>query len=388
MGRHGDDSRRRGVATWLIVTVVGLAVALVAGVGWVVFVNSDTGSGVVDTRCTGQTRIDIAAGGAAPGIAQVAAAFNATDPEARGSCLTAEVSTVASTQVAGALPRGWSGQATPPPAVWIPDNPADLAAVAAVDPALVAGYNDTVLASSPVVLAVAGGNAPPSFPSWNALLLALAAGTPPALADGAGLRLALGDPRLDPATGYALESMVASGATAVTADQVVAASDALGAVAGRAAVSSTAADLLADLARGGSSFTAVPALEATVAAFNAGRSTPLAVIRPDGPTAGDELTAVALTADWVDITETEGAARFVDFLRSPQAAALLQQAGWRVPDTTATSADGVDRTVAVAALPASDVTVATALATALGLPDTGTGVTTATGTPSTAPTTG
>ncbi len=208
MGRHGDDTRRRGVATWLVATVVGVVVALVAGIGWIVFLSSDSGAGVVDTRCTGNTTIDVAAGGAASGLQEVAAAFNATAPEARGSCLTARVSAVASTQVAAALPTGWSGQASPQPTVWVPDNPADLATVAAVAPALVAGYNDSVLASSPVVLAVGAGNAPTTFPSWRNLLVAVAAGTPPVLADGSALRLALGDPRTDPATGYALASMV------------------------------------------------------------------------------------------------------------------------------------------------------------------------------------
>ncbi|WP_157970428.1 substrate-binding domain-containing protein [Nakamurella deserti] len=362
------------MATWLIATVVGVVLALVAGVGWIVFLRSDSGAGVVDTRCSGSTRIDIAAGGAAAGLAQVAAAFNATAPEARGSCLTAQVNAVASAQAAAALPAGWSGQATPPPAVWIPDNPADLASVATAAPALVAGYNDTVIATSPVVLAVAGGDAPTTFPSWANLLVALAAGDAPPLADGEPLRLALGDPRLDPATGYALESMIAGGPTAVTAESVAGATDALRSVAGRAAVSSSAADLLDDLAGGNPTFSAVPALEATVAAYNAAAADPLTVIRPDGPTAGDELTAVTLAADWVDVTETEGAAAFIAFLRSPAAATLLQQAGWRVPGAAGpatagpTPGTGVDTTVPVTALPPSDLTVADALATALGLP--------------------
>ena len=390
MGRHGDDTRRRGVATWLIATVAGTVVALTVGIAWVSFLGSDSGSGVVDTRCTGDATIDIAAGSGAGGLELVAGAFNDTAPEARGSCLTARVHAVASSQVVAALAVGWSGQASPQPAVWIPDNPADLAAVAAVAPATVAGYNDTVIASSPVVLAVDGGQAPAGFPSWRDLLVALAAGTPPMLADGDPLTLALGDPRSDPATGYALESMIAGGDAAVTTEDVTAATDALPAVADRAAVSASAADLLDDLAAS-PTFTAVPALEATVAAHNAGVGTPLDVIRPAGPTAGDELTAITLSADWVDVTETEGAAKFIDFLRSPAAAELLRQAGWRIPDGAATSVNGVDTTTPVTALPPSDGAVADALAAALQLPPAppGTGSAPPTATPApTADTTG
>jgi ABC-type molybdate transport system substrate-binding protein len=387
MARHGDDTRQRGVASWLIAAVVAGVVALVAVIGWIAFLRSDSGAGVVDTRCTGQTRVEIVAGGAAAGVQQVADAFNATAPEARGSCLTANVSSVASTQVAAALPAGWSGQASPPPAVWVPDNPADLATVAAAAPELVAGYNDTVLASSPVVLAVAAGQAPATFPSWSDVLAGIAGGTPPTLADGASLTLALGDPRLDPATGYALESMVATGPTAVTSAEVDGAAAALSSLAGRAAVSASAAELLDDLAAGSPTFNAVPALEATIAGYNAGSATPLEVVRPAGPTAGDELTAVNLAADWVDITETEGAAKFLDFLRSPAAADLLQRAGWRVPGASPTSADGIDPGIAVTSLPPADDTVPDALAVALGLPVTPLGTSTATGGPTTTTTT-
>lgn len=404
MGRHGDDTRRRGVATWLVVTVVAVAVALVAGVAWIVFLGSDSGSGVVDTRCTGETRIEIVAGGAAPGLEQVAAAFNATAPEARGNCLTAQVNAVASTQVAAALPDGWAGQPTPQPVVWIPDNPADVASVAAAAPTVVAGYNDTVLATSPVVLAVADGRAPASFPSWGDLLIAVAAGTAPTLADGSPLTLALGDPRLDPATGYALESMVAGGTTAVTTADVDGATGALEALAGRSAISASATELLDDLAAGSPTFTAVPALEATVTGYNATAAGPLGVIHPAGPTAGDELTAVALSADWVDVTETEGAATFLDFLRSPAAAELLRQAGWRVPDTAAadtgaspagsttapTDGPGTGPPVPVTTLAPADATVTDALAAALGLPGSPLGTSQVTGgesTSSTPPTT-
>lgn len=368
MGRHGDDTRRRGVAGWLVATVVGVVVALAAGITWAVFLNSDSGAGVVDTTCTGETRIDIAAGGAAPALQAVAAAFNATGPEARGRCLSAQVSQVDAAQVVAALPTGWSGQASPPPVVWIPDTPAAVAAVAATSPDIVAGYNDLVIASSPVVLAVTGGQAPATFPSWSELLTAVADGAAPTLTDGTPLTPALGDPRLDPATAYALESMVAVGDTVVTTAEVTAATARLAALAGRSAVSSTAADLLDDLAAGSPTFSAVPALEATVAAFNARAATPLQVVRPSGPTAGDQLTAIALSASWVDVDEADGAAAFISYLRSPAAAALFQQAGWRVPGIAATSANGVDPTVPVTVLPASDPTVNDALAAALGLP--------------------
>lgn len=368
MGRHGDDTRRRGVAGWLIATSVGVVVALAAGITWIVFLNSDSGAGVVDTTCTGRTRIDIATGDAAPGLQAVVAAFNATGPEARGRCVTAQVNRVAAAQVAAALPGGWAGQASPPPVVWIPDTPADVAAVAATAPDLVAGYNDTVIASSPVVLAVTSGQAPAVAPAWTALLTAANGEPAPTLAGGTPVVLALGDPRSDPATAYALESMVATGTDAVTTAAVQAAAAPLTDLAGRAALSSTASDLLDDLAGGSTTFTAVPALEATVAAYNVDAQAPLQVVRPTGPTAGDQLTALALSASWVDVDEAEAAATFLGYLRSPAAAALLQQAGWRVPGTTASSANGVDTGAAVTVLAPSDDDVPDALAAALGLP--------------------
>ncbi|MEP6981808.1 MAG: substrate-binding domain-containing protein [Nakamurella sp.] len=355
------------MAGWLVATVIGVVVALAAGITWVVFLNSDSGSGVVDTTCTGRTRIDIAAGGAAPGLRAVAAAFNATAPEARGRCLSAQINQVAATQVADALPSGWTGQASPLPVVWIPDTPADVASVAATAPELVAGYNDAVIASSPVVLAVTGGPAPGASPSWSELLTAVAGGSAPALADGTPFTLAVGDPRLDPATAYALESMIAVGDAAVTTADVQAATDRLLALAGRSAVSSTAADLLDDLAVGSLTFSAVPALEATVLGYNADAATPLQVLRPSGPTAGDQLTAIALSASWVGVDQAEGAAAFIKFLRSPVATTLLQQAGWRVPGTTATTTDGIDPAVPVTVLEPSGDRVAVALASALGL---------------------
>ncbi len=370
MGRHGDDTRRRGVASWLVVTVVGVVVALTAAITWTVFLNSDSGSGVVDTRCTGQTRIDIAAGGAAEGLKAVAAAFTATGPAARGRCLSAQVSTVSAAQVAAALPTGWTDLASPPPVVWIPDTPAYVAAVAAVAPDLVAGYNDSVIASSPVVLAMTRGRAPTTIPSWSELLTALADSTSPTLADGTPITLGLGNPRLDPATAYALESMLAPEMTAVTSADVAGAADRLANLAAHSAVSSSAGDLLNDLARGSSAFNAVPALEATVAGYNATATAPLEVVRPVGPTAGDRLTAIAISAPWVDVDEAEGAAAFLSYLRSPAAAALFQQAGWRVPGaaTAATSANEVDPGAPVTDLAPSDATVPTALAAALGLP--------------------
>lgn len=372
MGRHGDDTRKRGLAGWLVATVVGVVVLLAGTVSYVVWLNSDSGSGTVDTSCTGRVTIEIAAGTAAAAVQDVADAFNAGRPEARGSCLTAHVNAIDSTQVAAGLIRGWSGQANPEPAVWVPDNLADLASVAAVMPGLVAGVNDTPLAGSAVVLAVAPASAAgftAGF-SWADILTADIEGSPAVLADGSPVTLALGDPRVDRATGYALESMIATDpASPVTVEVVGGATPALAALTSWSAVSASTAGLLDDLARGSSTFNAVPVLEATLVAFNRAHGNILQAIYPSGPTAGEQLTAVGLSADWVDQTEVEGAAHFVDFLSSEGGAAPLMLAGLRVPGQQAPAADGIDRGQAVVELPAGGATVAAALAVAMGLPD-------------------
>ena len=376
MGRHVDDDRKRGVSGWLIGSVVTMVVVVGLIVGYFLFLNSDAGSGTVNTACTGSVRIEVAAGGSANAAQQAADAFNAGHPEARGSCITAHVTAVSSTQVAAGLLNGWSGRAQPEPAVWIPDNPADIGAVAAAAPTIVAGYNDTVLATSPVVLAVRAANQqsiPDDF-RWSDILTAVSDDAPLTLADGTRLKLALGDPRLDRATGYALASVLAEAPDApVSVAAATAAAPKLASLTRQSAVSESTGGLLGGLITGTASYTAVPVTEATLLDFNRTETTPVAAIYPSGPTAGDALTAAVLAANWVNATENEGAAAFVAFLSGPAGTAALQDGGYRIPagraTATSSAAPGttVDPTTAVEPLPVPDAAVLAAIADAMGL---------------------
>lgn len=370
MGRHGDDTRQRGIAGWLIATAVGAVVVVALVLTYFIFLNSDTGAGTVDTRCTGDVRVEVAAGGSAAALDAAAEAFNAAGPAARGSCLTAHVSTIASSQVIASLLDGWVGEANPEPTVWIPDNPADLAAVAAAAPGLVAGFNDTVIGQSPVVLAVADrpDSAAAGF-SWPDLL---GRDTPVTLPGGGELTLALGDPRVDPATGYALESMLADPAGApVTNDAVAAAGDSLMALTRVSTMSTSGADLLDGLSSATSTVTAVPVLESTLAQYNRRTGSTLRALYPTGPTAGDQLTGIVVSAPWVDVTEVEGGTQFLRFLSSTPGQAALRGADVRLPTgIPAAAANGIDPTLPVTVLPAADQGILSTLATAMGLPAT------------------
>ena len=375
MARHADDTRRRGIAGWLVATVVGTVVAVALLVGYLVFLRSDAGTGVVATGCTGSATIDVAAGASQPAIAAVADAYNATKPAARGTCLTVAVSTVASATAAPALVANWANQAAPPPAVWIADSSADVDAVAASDASIVAGHTATPVATSPVVLAVRDDDAkrlPAGF-SWKDLPAATDPDRGVQLAEGKTLTLALGDPRDDLPTASALESMVAAtggNGGAVSATQVGIAAKDLRDLTDRSAHTSDLDDLLDDLAGGAAAFTALPALEAHVAWFDRqSGSAALRAVYPAGQTTDAQLLPIALTAGWLDQTELEGASAFLGFLRSDAGLSTLRDAGWRVPGAEQPAAgNGIDRTVAVTAIPASGEAVRTALARAIGLP--------------------
>ncbi len=346
MGRHADEGRKRGVAAWPIITAV--AVLLIGGLiaAYFIWLRSDAGSGAVDQGCTGSVKIEIAAGDAsAAAMKAVAEAFNATKPTARSACIVAEVTTLDSAVAAAGLITGWTGQAYPEPALWLPDNAADLNLVSAKAPDVVAGYNDEPIATSPVVLAVAARNAksfPASF-SWAGILADAAAGKSATMADGSPLTLAIGDPRTDRATRYSIESMLA-GATgaAVTAEQVTTAAGGLSALFGKSAFSATTRGLLGDLAGSSTSFNAVAVVESALISFNATATSPLTAIRPAGATGGDSITAVGLSADWVNATQQEGAAAIIAYLRTPAATVLLQESGLQVPGTNAADTNAAD----------------------------------------------
>ncbi len=378
MGRHGDDTRSRGVARWLVFTVIGTVVAVVALVTYISWLRSDSNAANAPIGCTGSVRVEVAASSAATAVSAAAAAFNATDPEARGTCVRAHVTAIPSRTVSAGLAAGWTGLADPEPAVWIPDTTAALAEIATAAAGLIAGHSDSVVAASPVVLAVAD---PPGGPvgvartadfSWSDLMTATDPNAGPKLVDGRPVTLALGDPRVDAATAYALESMLAGqlGGAALTAADVGAASGRLAALMSRSALSRSTDGLLNDLATGSAAFNAVPVLESQLVQYNGRAAKKLHALYPTGPTTGDELTAIGISASWLSATEIAGATDFVRYLSSAPGLAALQGAGLRVAEKPARPTDGgVDRSIPIVALPSVRPAVTTALAAAMGLAD-------------------
>jgi hypothetical protein len=132
---------------------------------------------------------------------------------------------------------------------------------------------------------------------------------------------------------------------------------------------------LTQLAGGQGGFTAVPVVESELAAFTAANpGTNLVAVHPAGPTAGDELYGVPLTAQWVTPTLREAAAGFLAYLRSPAGQQFLVDSDLRLtgsaPATVTTPAGAPDATE-VQPLRDGGPTVATALAQAIGATPTG-----------------
>ncbi len=355
MGRHASAERRRSLAAWPIVVGVVVLLLVVATVGYIQFTKDDKNT----AACSGTTVLRVvAAPGAAPAVQQAAQAFNATKPQARSTCVSVSVTTVPGPAAVTALAGGWRGQRTSPPGLWIADSTADVAALDASNPAMTAGHPTQGLASSPVVLAVraALGEEPVSWAS-------LAAGA-------GGTTLGIGDPVTDRAAAAALQSLVrgasrtpAAGASIDTA-AVSTAGPALAALKPGSSTVPASTDLaLTELAGGKSRYRAVPVMESALATFNAAKGTSLTAVYPTGPTAGDELIPIPLTATWVTSAMSDAAAAFDGFLADAAGTKILTAAHLRTSSAPA-PAVGVDLRTPVTTLPDADTTVSTVLTAA------------------------
>ena len=87
--RHASRTGRRGVASWIIVTVVGAVLLAGAALAYFLIVRSDDEA---KGTCTSQVQLQVvAAPEAAASITAAANAFNQTAPVARSACVTAVV---------------------------------------------------------------------------------------------------------------------------------------------------------------------------------------------------------------------------------------------------------------------------------------------------------
>lgn len=358
--RHGSGTGGRRIAPWIIVTVIVAIVVAGAVTAFLLVTRDDQDT----AACSGGVVLQVVvAPGAAPSIEAAAAAFDATAPVARSTCVTTDVTTVPGPDTAAALAGGWVGEPSAPPAVWFPDSAADLTTLESTNSAMTAGRNPTPIATSPVVLATASANAAAVTAAnlqWRDLPTAAGPTGSVTLPDGGKLIVALPDPTTNRATSYALQSVVAGltgvGGTVDTA-AVTANAGPLAAigVGGPPVPPSTTFDALDDLTAGGAGFAAVPVVAADLIQVQGGNQG-LTTVPLGGATGGDQIFGVPITASWVDPTMDDAASAFLAYLRGSAGAQVFTDHGLQVGTET-----GVQ-------LPDAGPVVASALATAIGSP--------------------
>ncbi len=328
MARHASsDGTRRGIAAWPIVTAIVVLVLAAAVVAYLLIVNNDDDPTQAD--CSAQAVLPVAADtGSVGAVTSAAASFDATLPVARSACITTDVTAVAGPTAAQLLEADWQPPTGAAPGVWVVNNESDLVGVEESDSALTSGRDNDPMASSPVVLAMRADDVQAAADlSWTELPDASGPDGTLVLAGDRRLILALPDPRTNRATSYALQSVAAgsgNGATAgqpVTTTQIDAAKGELASLgpASPADSPATTAAALDQLAAGQAPFAAVPVVASDLQAYNdaADPGFELVAVHPSGPTVGDEVFVVPLSASWVDPTMKEAAAAFIAYLRSP-----------------------------------------------------------------------
>lgn len=357
--RHSSRGGFRGIAPWIIVTAVTAVVLIIATIGYILIVRG----GDDEATCNSQVVLPVvAAPGAAPAISEAATAFDATAPVARSACVSTTVTTQPGAEMAVTLAGDWPASAGAAPAVWVTDSEADLLDLETTDSALTSGRDTDPLATSPVVLAVRTADAPAvdaAGLSWQSLPTASGPTGTLTLPGGKHLLIALPDPVTNRATSYALQSVLlgASGGT-IDAATAAAAGPSLtgltGALPAGAEQPESTQDALTALAAGTGSFTAVPVVASDLTEFTA--TTPgLTAVSPSGPTVGDAVFTVPLTASWVTPTLDDAAALFLAYLRGPGGDTAFTANGFEVAGADSAAAP-VDAGPEVAA----------ALATAIG----------------------
>jgi len=378
MARHTSDGSRRGLAPWVIVTAIAVVVLAGATTAYLLIVNGSDDR--ASAGCTGQVVLTITtSAGSTAAIRSAADGFDATAPSARSTCVTTEVTDMPGDQAEQALASNWLTGPGPAPSVWVPTSAADLTTLESTNSAMTAGRDPDAMAASPVVLAVRGQDAQAlSTLAWASLPSAAGPAGSAVLAAGDHLIVALPEPVANRATSYALQSVLATGTTAIDPAAVTAATPQLDALAkgGPPIQPATTTDALTQLAGSEAGFTAVPVVESELAAFAAANpGTNLVAVHPTGRTVGDELYGVPLTAKWVTPTLREAAAVFLAYLRSPAGQQFLVDSDLRLPGSTpatVTTPAGAPVTSAkIQDRPDGGPAVATALAQAIGATPTG-----------------
>ncbi|MFC7449961.1 substrate-binding domain-containing protein [Rhodococcus daqingensis] len=357
MGQHRGAQGTRGVSKGPLIAVGTVVVLVLAVLGWFQLRDriSDQGTQAAETCVEGPAVLEVTADpDIAAQIQTLADRYTQTTPVVRDHCITVTVTTTPSQAVVDALAASggqqWPGPG-PAPALWIPQSTQSIARLGG-QTGLIDGQPKSV-ASSPVLLAapvmLAEALAGPKI-GWqdlprlqsdpNALQgLGLAGWGPLRLAMPTGLG---SDPSALAAEAVAA-AVSGAGAGPVTEEQ--AASAPVGAALGSLALGSaaafpsapdnpaTTADALAALAaQPDPKAGAVHAVAVTEQQLYAAEpdTNALTAYLPAGATPVADHPAAIIATGWVDEARRGAAAEFADYLRRPEQAPVLRDAGFRV----------------------------------------------------------
>lgn len=379
MARHRDAAATRRISRGPVIVVVVVVVLALVVLGWFKVRDRTTEqSAQAAAQCVdGTTTLVVAVDpDAAPALTELAQRWTGTEPVIRDRCVAVQVRAVAQAQALAGLQGTWDTAILgPEPAVWVAQDSGTVARLPA-EGTVAAAEDPASLMSSPVLLAVpaaaaavagAGvtwaqlpglqsaddGWAQLGQPQWGALTVGLPAGSPSSTAAAQAVAAAV------------------SGAAPVTdttaQPDVAEALSALGAGPDPQPPSTSAAlDALAattDLA--GTPYQLVPASEQQVFA----RGGELVGVVPGGGAPVLDFPYVALSAPWVDDTQSRAASEWRQYLAAPEQQQTLADAGFRAGDATLPdSGDAVAFAPVVDALAPADPTTADALTGALTAP--------------------
>lgn len=332
---------------------VGIVVVMVLAVlGWFQLREriADQGVEAADTCVEGTAVIPVTVDpDISSQVTRLAADFTATAPVVRDHCISLEVTTRESTQVAGALAAdvaSWDESILgPAPALWIPRS-----SDALVDlPAGAVDGTPRSIASTSVVLAVPDAvadaleaadigwadlprlqSAPDALdtlglPGWGGLRMRLPVG-PESDSSVAALG-AVAATTYDNPTPVSASELPRRSSTA-TALSALATTD-------RGIPSTTTESTdsaLGSLSRDSASTSDVHAVPVTEQQLDASAQSGLTAYAPSGSTPIADHPAAILATEWTDETSRRAAAQFVDFLRQPANAQMFVDSGFDVGD--------------------------------------------------------
>lgn len=346
--RRGGTRRRRRVAPWISVTLVGLVVVAGIGFGY---------QQLLARTCSGDASARIVA---SPSTANLLSSFatgwSRTEPSiADGTCASVSIHSVDSAEVAARLAAGWDPAAEDPPDVWVPASTAWAQKAAASDLAepLIPDLRPSI-ARTPTVIAMPEPMAaeldwpdtrlqPDADVRWESLLEEFAD-------DQEGwarydrpewgqFRFGMSNPARDTAGLLSLSAILDSDENGTTSQQELGNAFALHRLLDPQVYHETTEQLLAGLTEVAEQgdpeqtlqhVSAFPALEQDVLAYNRTEpEVPLAAIYPSNGNIEADHPYLVLNAEWMTDAKRAVADAFLAYVRSDEPQQQLREAGFR-----------------------------------------------------------